>query len=99
MFTSRKTDVPGNYLQQSHLNWITSHLSQPRHFLYQSAVHFVLAPTSFCIRPTALVKTAQMNFTLSFSWLDPSIQSSQLRCVLERTIIASVVYVVHRNEE
>ena len=91
IFTSRKTDIPGNYLRQDHLNWITNQFAQPRHFLYQSAVQFVLAPTTFCIRPTALVKTAQMNLTLSFSWLEPSIQSSQLRCVLERNVIASVV--------
>lgn len=87
----RKTDIPGNYLQQAHLKWITSQFAQPRHFLFQTAVQFVLAPTSFCIRPTALVKTALMNLTLSFSWLEPSIQSSQLRCVLERTVIANVV--------
>ena len=93
----RKTSIPGNYLQQVHLNWITNQFAQPRHFLYQAAVQFVLAPTSFCIRPTALVKTIPMNFTLSFSWLEPSIQSSQLRCVLERTVTANVVYVSSEN--
>lgn len=98
-FTSRHTTIPGNYLREDHLYGLTRQFVQPYQFLFQSAVHFILAPTTFCIRPSAIVRSIPTNISLSFSWLDSSISSAQLRCVIERTYSAPVLYVCASDDD
>lgn len=99
LFTPRHTTIPGNYLRKDHFYRLTLQFTQPYQFLFQSAVHFILAPTTFCIRPSAIVRSIPTNISLSFSWLDSSISSSQLRCMIERTYPAPVLYVCANNDD